>query len=166
MLEKIVDTAIRISRLLIVSFAFIHLWYWLPENVTPNGESFKTKCDITGQRNRSTVKNVRTIVSDVTWGSYQNIMYFCFYNFLHPRMQATKQQNATGLELFLNIVLLYCVSLICLQTPIVFWLGGGIISSSYWIYIRSMMLGRQKYTQHNHCYLSQVPVRLGWLLKS
>jgi hypothetical protein len=32
---------------------------------------------------------------------------------------------------------------------------------SYWIYMGLMMLGRQKYTQHN-----QVPLSLSWLFKS
>jgi len=37
-----------------------------------------------------------------------------------------------------------------LQTPTVFWLGGGNISVSCSLYMELMMLGRQKYLQQNH----------------
>jgi len=50
---------------------------------------------------------------------------------------------------------------IWLQNPTVFWLGGGTISVSYWMYMGKMMLGRQKYTQQNHLCLSWVP--WGWV---
>ena len=35
---------------------------------------------------------------------------------------------------------------IWLQTPKVFWLGGGTISLSHWMYMGLMMLGRKKHT--------------------
>ena len=35
---------------------------------------------------------------------------------------------------------------IWIQTPKVFWLGGGTISLSYWMYMGLIMFGRQKYT--------------------
>ena len=37
-----------------------------------------------------------------------------------------------------------------LQTPTVFWLGGGIISLNCSMYMGLVMLGRQKYIQQNH----------------
>ena len=46
-----------------------------------------------------------------------------------------------------------------LQTPTVLWLGGGIISPSHSTCMGLRMLDWQKYTQQNHWYLSQVPVR-------
>jgi len=46
--------------------------------------------------------------------------------------------------------------MIWLQTPTVFWLGGGTISLSCWIYMGLMILGRQKYIQHSHC-LCRIP---------
>jgi len=46
-----------------------------------------------------------------------------------------------------------------LQTPTVLWLGGGTISPSSSTCIGLRMLGRQKYTQQNDLYLSQVPLR-------
>jgi hypothetical protein len=45
---------------------------------------------------------------------------------------------------------------IWLQTPTVFWLGGGIISFSYSVYTGLMMLGRLKYIQQSHWCLSPV----------
>ena len=56
--------------------------------------------------------------------------------------------------------------LIWLQTPIIFWPGGGTIFHSYWIYMDLMILGRQKYTQQNHQCLSKVSLGLSWLLKA
>ena len=44
------------------------------------------------------------------------------------------------------------------QTPTVLWLSGGTISPSYSTCIGLRTLGRQKYTQQNHLYLSQVPL--------
>ena len=35
---------------------------------------------------------------------------------------------------------------IWLQTPTVFWLSGGTIAPTYWMYIILMLLGRQEYT--------------------
>jgi len=37
-----------------------------------------------------------------------------------------------------------------LQTPIMFWLGGGTIPLSCSVYVGLVMLGGQKYTQHNN----------------
>jgi len=53
-----------------------------------------------------------------------------------------------------------------LQTPTVFWLGGGTFYISCWIYMVLMLAGSQKYTQQNHYCLSLMPLRLRWLLKS
>jgi hypothetical protein len=38
------------------------------------------------------------------------------------------------------------VSVIWLQTPTVFWIGGSTISLCYWMYLGLMALGRQIYT--------------------
>ena len=57
-------------------------------------------------------------------------------------------------------------NVIWLQNPTVFWLGGGTISPTHGMYLGLMMFGREKYTQRNHWYLSQVPLSLSWLLKT
>ena len=44
--------------------------------------------------------------------------------------------------------------------------GGGTISPSYSMCMGLRMLGRQKYTQQNHWYLSQMLLRLSWLSSS
>ena len=49
---------------------------------------------------------------------------------------------------------------IWLQTPTEFWLGGASISLSFSMYMGLMMLGRQKYTQQNHQWLSRVSLSL------
>jgi hypothetical protein len=77
-----------------------------------NSEYLQTKCNIAAQPNRSTLKNVRIKVADVTSVYYQTFRYFYFYDFLHLRLQATKQQNAAGLELFFFIVLC-CTIVFC-----------------------------------------------------
>jgi len=41
-------------------------------------------------------------------------------------------------------------SVIYLETPTIFWLGGGNISFSYSMYMGLMTLGRLKYIQHRH----------------
>jgi len=56
--------------------------------------------------------------------------------------------------------------MICLQTPTVFWIGGGTISLKCAMYMGLVMLGRHKYTQQNQQCLSQVFLSLSWLLKS
>jgi len=52
-----------------------------------------------------------------------------------------------------------------LQSPTVLWLGGGTISPRYCMYMWLKMSGRQKYTQQNHYWLIQVPLKLSWLLE-
>jgi len=47
-----------------------------------------------------------------------------------------------------------------LRNPTIFWLGGGTIYLSCWIYMVLMSVGRQKCTQQNYYCLSQVTLRL------
>jgi hypothetical protein len=65
-------------------------------------------------------------------------------------------ETCTGASLILkmvtNLELMLCRTrrVIWLQTPTVFWLGGGTISLSCSIHMGLVKLGKQKYTQQNH----------------